>query len=68
MSNKVKKKKYKVVNWKEYNQALVDRGDFTLWISEEVIEQWRHDNKESKVGRPFAPVHKYRAIWQSKRF
>ena len=53
MSNKVKKKKYKVVNWKEYNQALVDRGDFTLWISEEVIEQWRHDNKESKVGRPF---------------
>lgn len=53
MSNKAKKKKYKVVNWKEYNQALVDRGDFTLWISEEVIEQWRHDNKESKVGRPF---------------
>ena len=53
MSNKAKKKKYKAVNWKEYNQALVDRGDFTLWISEEVIEQWRHDNKESKVGRPF---------------
>ena len=30
---------------------MVDRGDFTLWISEEEIEQWRHKNKEPKVGR-----------------
>jgi len=36
-------KQYKVINWAEYNQALVDRGSFTLWISEEVIKQWRHE-------------------------
>jgi hypothetical protein len=54
------KKQYKVINWPEYNQALVDRGNFTLWISEEVIAQWRHENEELKVGRPF--VYSDRAI------
>jgi hypothetical protein len=52
-SKKTVKKQYKVIHWKEYNQALVDRGNFMLWISEEVIEQWRHENKDNKVGRPF---------------
>jgi len=46
-------KQYKVVHWKEYNQALVGRGNFMLWISEEVISQWRHANQDNKVGRPF---------------
>ena len=32
MSNKAKK--YEVVNWKEYNQAWVDRSNFTFWIFE----------------------------------
>jgi len=47
------KKQYKVINWPEYNKALVDRGNFTLWISEDVIAKWRHENKDMKVGRPF---------------
>jgi hypothetical protein len=51
---------YKVIHWKEYNQALVDLGNFMLWISEEVIAQWRHENKANKVGRPF--VYSDRAI------
>jgi len=59
-SKKGVKKQYKVINWKEYNQALVDRGNFMLWISEEVIEQWWHENKANKVGRPF--VYSDRAI------
>jgi hypothetical protein len=57
---KTAKKQYKVINWPEYNQALVNRGDFTLWIAEDVIEQWRHENKDLKVGRPF--VYSDRAI------
>jgi hypothetical protein len=24
----------KIINWKEYNEALVRRGQFTLWISD----------------------------------
>ncbi|MDR1491295.1 MAG: transposase [Planctomycetaceae bacterium] len=48
------------MHWKEYNQALVNRGDFTLWIFDEAIQQWRRENKACKVGRPF--VYSDRAI------
>lgn len=44
---------YKVTNWKEYNKSLVDRGDITIWFSDEALEQWEHPNDEPKVGRPF---------------
>jgi len=53
MSKQSLKKQYKVINWAEYNQALVNRGNFTLWVSEEVIQQWQHENDDIKVGRPF---------------
>ena len=32
---------YRVSNWAEYNDSLVQRGSITVWISEEVIEGWR---------------------------
>ena len=32
--------KYRVANWPTYNQALVRRGDVTLWLSSEVIAAW----------------------------
>lgn len=47
------KKRYEVKNWREYNQALVNRGDFTFWFSEEVVDAWEHENEEKKNGRPF---------------
>ncbi|MCP4877679.1 MAG: IS5 family transposase [Gammaproteobacteria bacterium] len=31
---------YRVKNWPEYDQALRDRGDITLWLSQEAIEGW----------------------------
>lgn len=34
------KKKYKVRNWKEYNEMLVQRGAVTVWISEDGMEGW----------------------------
>ena len=34
------KTKYRVANWAAYNQALVRRGDVTLWLSSEVIAAW----------------------------
>ena len=36
----VPKQKYKLTNWAEYNEALRRRGDITVWLSEEAIEQW----------------------------
>jgi len=47
------KNSYKVINWAEYNQALVNRGNFTFWVSDAVIQQWHHENVAFKVGRPF---------------
>lgn len=44
---------YRVTNWKKYNEALVRRGDITLWFAEDVLAAWEHTNSEIKVGRPF---------------
>ena len=46
------KKKYKVRNWKEYNQALVDRGKVLFWITEEAMKNWEHEQKTGKRGKP----------------
>ena len=35
------KTKYRVSNWAEYDQALVQRGDITLWISEDAVASWK---------------------------
>ena len=34
------KTKYRVANWAAYNQALVRRGDVTVWLSSEEIAAW----------------------------
>ena len=34
------KTKYRVVNWPAYNQALVRRGDVTVWLSSEAVAAW----------------------------
>ena len=47
------KSSYKVTNWKQYNESLVQRGSITFWFSEEVVEAWNHSNSSPKVGRPF---------------
>ena len=44
---------YKITNWREYNESLVQRGSITFWFSDDVIDQWDHPNDEPKVGRPF---------------
>jgi hypothetical protein len=46
------KKQYKVRNWKEYNQALVDRGKILFWITEETMRKWHEEHKTGKRGKP----------------
>lgn len=50
--NKGGKKHYKVRNWREYNQALVDRGNIIFWISEEALKAWEEHHKTGKRGKP----------------
>ena len=45
------KKKYKVTNWKEYEQSLCNRGSLPLWISQSVIKSWK-PRTSKKRGRP----------------
>lgn len=42
---KTGKKKYKVRNWKEYNESLVRRGSLEFWIEKGIVEVWKEDGK-----------------------
>ena len=33
--HKFDKAQYRVINWAEYNESLRQRGDLTIWVSEE---------------------------------
>ncbi len=35
------KTKYQVSTWANYDRALVQRGDITLWISQDAIASWK---------------------------
>jgi IS5 family transposase len=50
--NKKNKAKYRLHNWKNYNQSLVNRGSLTFWFDEEVLSAWRNEAKTGKRGRP----------------
>lgn len=43
---KGKKAKYKVRNWKEYNEALKQRGSLEIWMEEGMIKGW-HEKEDS---------------------
>ena len=45
------KKKYKVINWKEYEQSLCNRGSLTLWISPTVIKSWKPRSSKKRGGQ-----------------
>lgn len=51
---------YKITNWRQYNESLVQRGSITFWFSEEVLAEWNHANPQHRVGHPF--VYSDRAI------
>jgi hypothetical protein len=51
---------YKITNWRQYNESLVQRGSITFWFSEEVLAEWSHANPRPRVGHPF--VYSDRAI------
>ena len=38
---KYAKSRYRVRNWTEYEAGLRDRGDLTIWISDDALDSWR---------------------------
>ncbi|HKF95863.1 MAG TPA: IS5 family transposase [Gammaproteobacteria bacterium] len=52
MKKKKTKRTYRLRNWKQYNSALVQRGSLTLWVSDDILAQWRNHDKSKKRGKP----------------
>ena len=49
--DKIKKSRYKVTNWSQYNEALRQRADVTVWFSPEAIAAWNAEGGGTR-GRP----------------
>ena len=45
------RKLYKIQNWQDYERSLIQRGDLTIWLSEDVIQSW-YDDSLNQLGRP----------------
>jgi hypothetical protein len=54
LSSKRSQGKYKVTNWRDYNEALKQRGSLTVWLSDDFEESWlANKDDKPKQGRPF---------------
>ncbi len=49
---KAKKKQHKVINWREYNEALRQRGALDVWIDESVVDKWYADPNGKRGAQP----------------
>jgi hypothetical protein len=49
---KYAKSPYRIRNWPEYEAGLRNRGDLTIWFSEDAIESWRAPASGKPGGQP----------------
>ena len=49
--HKFDKAQYRVINWAEYNESLRQRGDLTIWVSEEAQSVWSSPRRTSRGGQ-----------------
>jgi hypothetical protein len=55
---------YRVKNWNQYNQSLVNRGNVTLWLDQDAVDSWNSDNRVGKRGRgDLLPTLNQRLSW-----
>ena len=50
--HKFEKKRYRVTNWAEYNESLRNRGDLTIWITDDARTHWAAPRRGSRGGQP----------------
>jgi len=48
--HKIPKQKYKVTNWAVYNESLRQRGDLTVWISDEALSTVNGQRRAGRLG------------------
>ena len=49
--HKFDKAQYRVINWAEYNESLRQRGDLTMWVSEQAQSVWSAPRRTSRGGQ-----------------
>jgi len=49
----IPKQKHKVMNWREYDASLRQRGSFTVWFTDEAIKAWRAQPRTTPGGQPW---------------
>ncbi|GIV79151.1 MAG: hypothetical protein KatS3mg050_3545 [Litorilinea sp.] len=43
--------RYRIRNWKAYNQALIQRGSLTIWFDQDALAGWTNDLPNGLPGR-----------------
>jgi hypothetical protein len=51
--HRIRKQKRRLTNWPAYEAGLRQRGDLTVWFSEEAIAAWRAEPRTSRGGQPW---------------
>jgi hypothetical protein len=49
----IPKQKRRLTNWPAYEASLRQRGDLTVWFSEEAIAAWRAEPRTNRGGQPW---------------
>ena len=49
--DKIPKAKYRVTNWSAYNESLRRRGDLTVWVADDVAQNWAAPHRKSRGGQ-----------------
>ena len=53
----IPKQKHKVMNWRDYDASLRQRGSLTIWVSEEAIAAWQAEPRTTRGGqRTYSPL------------
>ena len=51
--HRIPKQKRKVMNWREYDASLRQRGSLTVWFSDAAIDGWRAVPRSTPGGQPW---------------
>ncbi len=43
---------YRIRNWSQYNQSLINRGNITIWFSDDALSGWQSSKERQGRGRP----------------
>ena len=60
--HKFDKAQYRVINWAEYNESLLQRGDLTIWVSDEAQSVWSAPRRTSRRSRIETQIGRWKSV------